>query len=212
MFASDCLKINNKSGFRLANKFLSATFSNSSQQKIPKLEPMNLPRFPSFSLANRCIYIQTKFTYYLLTLGERAPKGKSIVPPWTQHKLNVYRSLRKCIENLWNVLCMFILCPMFRGLCVGSEGCCGIPFSFSNQIGAIEKARLSRRGWLIKKCQKVTQMGGVAAKKVMSLTQNFSVPPFFLDFLNFFYSISHEALITIQEATVKPHPRSYLRV
>ena len=55
-------------------------------------------------------------------------------------------------------------------------------------------------------------MGGVAAKKVMSLTQNFSVPPFFLDFLNFFYSISHEALITIQEATVKPHPRSYLRV
>ena len=29
-----------------------ANFSNSLQQKITKLEPMNLPRFPSFSLPN----------------------------------------------------------------------------------------------------------------------------------------------------------------
>ena len=30
----------------------SANFSNSLQQKITKLEPMNLPRFPSFSVPN----------------------------------------------------------------------------------------------------------------------------------------------------------------
>ena len=33
----------------------SANFSNSLKQKITKLEPMNLPRFPSFYLPNSCI-------------------------------------------------------------------------------------------------------------------------------------------------------------
>ena len=34
----------------------SANFSNSVQQKIIKLEPMILLRFPSFSLPNHCVY------------------------------------------------------------------------------------------------------------------------------------------------------------
>ena len=60
-----------------------------------------------------------------------------------------------------------------------------------------------------KKGQKVTKSGEGAAKKVLPL--NISLRPFFLH-LNFCSAISYEALIILQWATIRTHPRGSLHV
>ena len=52
MFVFDWFRINNKYDFRLANRFTQCKFFKFFIAKRIKLEPMNLPRFPSFSLPN----------------------------------------------------------------------------------------------------------------------------------------------------------------
>lgn len=46
---------------------------------------------------------------------------------------------------------------------------------------------------------------------LMSSAQNFHVPIFFLHFI-FHFSVFHEGLITLQQATIEAHPTDYLYV
>ena len=56
MTAFNWLRINNKCGFRLANRFAEREFFKFFITKITRLEPMNLPWFPSLSLPNPKVF------------------------------------------------------------------------------------------------------------------------------------------------------------
>ena len=69
MSAFDWLRINNTYDFQLANRFAQRQFFKFFLTKVNyKLEPINFPRFPSFSLPNPCQKSQK--TYVLESLSK----------------------------------------------------------------------------------------------------------------------------------------------